>query len=95
MDYKLGGTIRGARTVEPCGNFIFEDLTNNLRATVIMGTHKKEGYWNVVETGGKDIVEGIIYRTEEPIDPVASMKKYFKKNPIEVKKLSDIKDCEE
>jgi hypothetical protein len=68
MDYKLGGTVRGARTIEPCGNFVFEDLTNNLRAIVIMGTYKKEGFWNVQVTGRKDEIEGIIYKPDEEID---------------------------
>ena len=95
MDYKLGGTITGARTVEPCGNFVFEDLTNNLRSTVIMSTYKKEGFWTVVESGGKDRVEGIIYKTAEPIDHKACLNKYFKKNPIEVKVIADIRDIGE
>jgi hypothetical protein len=94
MDYKLGGTIRGARTVEPCGNFVFEDLTNNVRAIVVMGTYKKEGFWTVVESGGKDMVEGLIYQPKEQIDEAASFKKYFKKNPTEIANISEIKDCQ-
>ena len=90
MDYKLGGTIHGSRTVEILGNFVFGDLTNDIRAIVIAGTFKREGYWNVVETGSKDEVEGIIYKPNEPIDEAASLKKYYKKNPTEVKASADI-----
>lgn len=92
MDYKLGGTIRGDRTVEPCGNFVFEDLTNNVRAVVIMGTYKSSGFWTVTETGAKDEIEGLIYSTSEPIDAKVNLKKYFKTNPVEIKELSEIKD---
>jgi len=62
MDYKLGGTIRGSRTVELCGNFVFEDLTNNVRAVVIANNQRKTGFWTVVETGTRDGLEGIIYK---------------------------------
>ena len=92
MDYKLGGTIRGDRTIEPCGNFLFEDLTNNLRAVVIMGTYKTSGFWTVTESGGKDQIEGVIYKTSEPIDEKVNLKRYFKTSPIEVKALSELKD---
>lgn len=81
MDYKLGGTIRGARTVEPLGNFVFEDLSENLRAIVIVNTYRKSGYWTVTETGKKDEFKGVIYKPTEDIDEKACLKKYFKKNP--------------
>lgn len=84
MDYKLGGTIRGPRTVEPLGNFVFEDLSENLRAVVIVNTFRRSGYWTVTETGKKDEFKGVIYKPTEDIDEQACLKKYFKKNPTEV-----------
>lgn len=88
MDYKLGGTISGSRTVEPCGNLIFEDLSENRRGVIIMGTYKKEGFWTVVESGAKDEIEGVIYKVNEEINDELSLKKYFKKNPTEITNLN-------
>lgn len=68
MDYKLGGTVMGDRTIETLGNMIFEDLTNNVKAVIIFNTYKKSGYWRVTETGKKDELFGIIYKTNS-IDP--------------------------
>jgi hypothetical protein len=95
MDYKLGGTIRGARTVEPLGNFVFEDLSENLRAIVIVNTYRRSGYWTITETGKKDELNGIIYEPKEKIDEQICLKKYFKKNPLEVQELSEIKDIKQ
>lgn len=95
MDYKLGGTIRGPRTVELCGNFVFEDLTNNVRAVVIANNQKRTGFWTVVETGSRDGLEGVVYKPTEPIDVEVNSKKYFRKNPVEIKDLSEIKDIHE
>ena len=53
----------GDRTIEACGNMIFEDLTNNVKAVVVFNTYKKSGYWNKTVTGKKDVFFGIIYKT--------------------------------
>jgi len=44
----------GERTVETTGNVVFEDLTNSVKAVIILGTYKKSGYFRVTETGSKD-----------------------------------------
>lgn len=59
----------GDRTIEVCGNMVVEDLTNNLKAFLVFNTYKKQGYWNVTETGQKDVFFGMIYKTVSPIDP--------------------------
>ena len=38
-DFKLGGTITGERTIEGVGSIVFEDLANQLRGVVTLGTH--------------------------------------------------------
>ena len=63
LEYKLGGTVMGDRTIETCGNMIFEDLTNNVKAVLCFNTYKKSGYWTVTESGKKDVFFGIIYKT--------------------------------
>jgi hypothetical protein len=61
MDYRIGGTVMGDRTIEGCGNMVFEDLTNNVKAFLIFNTYKKSGFWSVTETGRKDEFLGLIY----------------------------------
>jgi hypothetical protein len=43
-DFKLGGTVMGDRTIEATGNVFFEDITNNVKAVIILSTHKKTGW---------------------------------------------------
>ena len=38
--YKLGGVAMGDRTIEYTGSCVFEDLTNNLKAIMVMNTYK-------------------------------------------------------
>jgi hypothetical protein len=38
-DWKLGGTILGARTIEGEGSIVWEDLKNKLRAVVVLNTY--------------------------------------------------------
>lgn len=51
----------GERTVEAHGSIVFEDLTNNRKAQIIMNTFKKTGWIRSTTTGNKDSIEGIIY----------------------------------
>ena len=75
---------------------VFEDLTNNLKAVLAFNTYKKTGYWHVTESGRKDEVMGVIYRTAKPIDPKASYKAHYVKGAKEIKDLSSLnKDMEE
>jgi hypothetical protein len=53
----------GDRTIEAHGNMVFEDLTNNVKAIIIVNTYKKEGLIWSTETGKKDEFKGIIYET--------------------------------
>lgn len=41
VDWKLGGTVMGERTVEADGSAFFEDLTNHRKAVIIFSTYKK------------------------------------------------------
>ncbi len=61
VDFKLGGTVMGERTIEAIGHIIFEDLTNNRKAVVMFSTYKKTGFWRKTESGKKDEFTGIIY----------------------------------
>ena len=95
-DYKIHGTVMGERTIEVVGNMVFEDLTNNIKAVLAFNTYKKTGYWHVTESGRKDEVMGVIYRTAKPIDPKASYKAHYVKGAKEIKDLSSLnKDMEE
>ena len=52
--YKLGGTVMGERSVEAVGSCVFEDLTNNVKAVLIMNTFKKTGWIRSSSSGSKD-----------------------------------------
>lgn len=53
-DWKLGGTIYGERTVESDGSILFDDITYQRKAQIIMSTYRKTGFFSVTETGRKD-----------------------------------------
>ncbi len=90
VDYKLGGTVMGDRTIESVGNMVFEDLTNNVKAVLCFNTFKKSGWFKVTETGRKDEFFGLIYKTQ-PIDQEASYKRHYVKSSKEIKDLSQLK----
>lgn len=54
----------GDRTIETVGNMVFEDLTNNVKAVLIFNTHKKSGWFKKTESGEKDAIYGVIYKTK-------------------------------
>ena len=87
--YKLGGTVMGERTIETIGSCLFEDLTNNVKAVLIMSSFKKTGWIRSTSTGSKDEIEGIIYKSKEPIrsDPSTIKKNYCK----DIEFISDLK----
>ena len=60
-DFKLGGTVMGERTIEGTGHVIFEDLTNNYKAVILLSTYKKSGFWRKTESGSRDEYTGMIY----------------------------------
>ena len=65
IDFKLGGTVMGDRTIEACNSLVFEDLNNGLRAIVQMGTYTKTGMVFKKISGSKDGIAGMIYRSSQ------------------------------
>jgi hypothetical protein len=63
IDFKLGGTVMGDRTIEATNSCVFEDLNNGLRAIIQMGTYAKSGMIFKKVTGSKDGISGFIYRS--------------------------------
>lgn len=92
VDFKLGGTVMGERTIEATGHIIFEDLTNNRKAVIVMSTYKKTGFWKKTESGKKDEFNGIIYESEPITNPKATSKLLYGKNATEITDLNQIKD---
>jgi hypothetical protein len=91
-DFKLGGTVMGERTIEATGNVYFEDLTNNYKAVVILGTYTSTGWIKKTISGSKDEYKGVLYECEPILNPVASARQLYSKKAIEMHKLTDIKD---
>jgi hypothetical protein len=85
-EFKLGGTVIGERTVNIVGSFTFLDLTNNLKAVIVMSTYKKSGFWKKTETGCLDEFKGVIYH--------ADLENIYEPWNEEVKDLSKLKDVE-
>lgn len=61
MDFRLGGTIYGDRTIDLVGSMVVEDLTNALRAVVVMGTFKRAGLFSK-SSGDKSEISGVVYK---------------------------------
>lgn len=51
----------GDRTIETCGSIVFEDLQNQLRAVVVLGTFKSTGFFSKSTSGSKTDFSGMIY----------------------------------
>jgi hypothetical protein len=82
----------GDRTIEAAGNIFFEDLTNNVKAVVILSTYKKTGFFKKSESGRRDEFTGVIYHCKPIDDPEKSAKKLYGKHAIEISDISKIKD---
>ena len=54
----------GDRTIEAIGSCVFEDLTNNVKAVLLMNTFKKTGWIRSSTSGSKDCFTGIIYESK-------------------------------
>ena len=91
-DFKLGGTVMGERSIEATGNVFFEDLTNNYKAVVILGTYQSTGFFKKTVSGSKDEYKGLLYECEPILNIQASARMLYSKKAIEVTKLTDIKD---
>ena len=90
IDFKLGGTVMGERSIEATGNILYEDAKNGLRALMCMSTLKVSGWVTKVTTGSKDEVTGIIYQSNEnPMKPTGFGAKQVL--PESVEKLKDVK----
>lgn len=92
VDFKLGGTVMGERTIEATGHIVFEDLTNHRKAVVVFSTYKKTGFWRKTESGRKDEFNGVIYQAQEITNPAASAKILYGKHSTEISDLNQIKD---
>lgn len=87
VDFKLGGTVMGDRTIEATGHIVFEDLTNNRKAVVIFSSYKKTGFFRKTESGKKDEYTGIIYQCQPILNPDATTKLLYGKNATEITDL--------
>lgn len=88
-DFKLSGTVMGERTIECVGSLVFQDLTNNIKAVVQLGTFKETGFWTKTQSGSKTGIEGIIYKVRASDNELIK----FGKNqdlPTDINKLKDI-----
>ena len=88
-DFKLSGTVMGERTIECVGSLVFQDLKNNIKAVVQLGTFKETGFWTKTQSGSKTGIEGIIYKVKASDNELIK----FGKNqdlPTDINKLKDI-----
>lgn len=88
-DFKLGGTIMGERTIDCTGSILFEDLRNQLRAVVVLGTFKSSGFFSKTQSGSRSDYTGTIYK----IKPAGLKMTRFGKDqklPEDLKKLPDM-----
>jgi hypothetical protein len=91
--YRLGGTVMGERTVEAIGSCVVEDLTNNVKAVVLMSTFKKTGWIRNTHSGHKDQIEGIIYHPKKHLSGnKESIKKNYGKDYDMIYDLKSLKD---
>ena len=67
-DFKLGGTITGERTIEGVGSIVFEDLANQLRGVVTLGTFKSSGFFSGFTGTSSDAVQMILPRHRQRSD---------------------------
>lgn len=89
-DFKLGGTIMGERTIEGVGSIVFEDMANQLRSVVQLGTFKSSGFFSKTQSGNKSELAGVIYK----VKPAALQPTKFGKSqslPEDISKLKDVK----
>lgn len=92
IDYKLGGTIMGERSVDADGSTFFEDITNNRKAVIIFNTYKKSGFFKKKESGCKDEFHGMIYNCTPILNMSVSAKQLYSKSAINIKELKELKD---
>ena len=71
LDWRLGGTFVGDRTIELTGSLVVEDLANALKAVMVVGTYKTSGMFKRTASGSKSDMEGVIYKMKpKDVKPV-------------------------
>ena len=93
--YKVGGMIMGERTIETVGSTMFEDVTYNRKAVILMTSYKKTGWIRSTYTGKKDEINGIIYETYDIKADIETVRKNYGKEIQMVEDLSKLKDVKE
>lgn len=63
-DWRLGGTVMGERTIEGVGSMVFEDISNRLKACIVLGTYKSAGFFSGSASGSRSGFTGIIYKMQ-------------------------------
>lgn len=53
LDWKLGGTLMGDRTIELTGSLVVEDIQNETKAVMVVSTYKTSGMFSKKTTGSK------------------------------------------
>ena len=51
----------GDRTIETDGSIVFEDLTNQLRAVVMLSTFQSKGFFSKSKSGSRTDLQGLVY----------------------------------
>lgn len=88
-DFRISGALYGDRVLEGTGTLCFQDMTNNLKAVILMNTYKEKGMFNKSVTGSKTGFEGVIYKViAEKNTPIKFGKK--QELPDDLKKLKDM-----
>lgn len=90
--YKLGGTVMGERSIETIGSCVFEDLTNDRKAVLIMSTYKKTGWIRTSTSGFKDKFVGVIYDSKPLKGDEDSIRKNYSRDIEFISDLKSIKD---
>lgn len=61
LDWRLGGTIVGDRTIELTGSLVVEDFQNMIKSVVVVSTYKQSGMFSKKTSGSKSDLAGVIY----------------------------------
>ena len=55
----------GERTIECVGSLVFHDVTNKLKAVVMVNTFKEGGFFGGQASGSRTGIEGFIYSVDD------------------------------
>ena len=87
-DWRLGGTVMGERTIEGVGSIAYEDLSNQLKAVIVLGTYKAGGFFSGKASGSKTDFEGVLYKMKKNRKPTVFGKQ--QKLPERLDKIDDM-----